>query len=379
MGRAIAASRKRRNCSALVRSQSLISAKITVGYARRIIAPGPLTLASANGLGMEDEAEQDPARSMARVHPRPRRTRYQGRVAAAHCCAAAQNRACHSSRHTAQASGDDLGPVAPYAVLIDWWTASSVLFTSRASNVSLGSSEDRPSSSWLTRLTSAARFHGRARARYPAGYTGSIRLEDRHHAAAFPLPFGHRHSLLGRPVPATESSSPHGRPAGSTQWRHRALTGFPRFARTRFDRGGRPLYPGTVVLSRLVDVLQPAPATFSSGQPYTPLNHPISPGVDDNGTSLRVHVLHPSGLPLACGPRMGRGPLGFTLGFRPRGCPRRPPGRGRASSTGSELHLRHPPTPNRCVHLRCATSCRTRRSSSLRCGRSTLTPPARWK
>jgi hypothetical protein len=53
------------------------------------------------------------------------------------------------------------------------------------------------------------------------------------------------------------------------------LTGFPRFARARFDRGGCPLYPGAVVLSRLVDVLQPAPAAFAGGQPYTPLNHPI--------------------------------------------------------------------------------------------------------
>src|SRR5512133_643204 len=43
---------------------------------------------------------------------------------------------------------------------------------------------------------------------------------------------------------------------------------------------------------------------------------------------------------------MGRGPLGFTLGFGPRGYPRRPPGQGRALSTGSELHPRHQPTSN---------------------------------
>jgi len=30
-----------------------------------------------------------------------------------------------------------------------------------------------------------------------------------------------------------------------------------------------------VVLSRPVDILQPAPAASSSGQSYTPLNHPI--------------------------------------------------------------------------------------------------------
>jgi hypothetical protein len=94
------------------------------------------------------------------------------------------------------------------------WTASSVLFTSRASNVSLGSGKDQHSSSRLTRLTSA-RFRGRA----PGPVSG--RLYGQHpvwrtgtNAPAFPLPFGHRHWLLGRPVPATESSSPHGRPAG---------------------------------------------------------------------------------------------------------------------------------------------------------------------
>jgi hypothetical protein len=55
-------------------------------------------------------------------------------------------------------------------------------------------------------------------------------------------------------------------------------------------------------------------------------------------------VLHPSGLPLACSPRVRRGPLGFTLGFGPRGYPRRPPGQGRALSTSSELHPQHQPT-----------------------------------
>ena len=47
--------------------------------------------------------------------------------------------------------------------------------------------------------------------------------------------------------------------------------GFPRSTRTRIDRGGCPLYPGTVVLSRLDALHQPAPAAFSSGQSCTPL------------------------------------------------------------------------------------------------------------
>jgi hypothetical protein len=92
-----------------------------------------------------------------------------------------------------------------------------------------------------------------------------------HIARGFLSPFGHRHLLLGHPVPAGDSAFlTVGLPGGT--W---TLTGFPRSARARFGRGGCPLYPGTVVLSRLVDALQPAPAAFSSGQSCTPQNHPI--------------------------------------------------------------------------------------------------------
>ena len=52
-------------------------------------------------------------------------------------------------------------------------------------------------------------------------------------------------------------------------------------------------------------------------------------------------MLHPSALPLACGPLMGRAPLGFCLSFEPRrGRRRRTSGRGQATSTGLELRLR---------------------------------------
>ena len=54
-------------------------------------------------------------------------------------------------------------------------------------------------------------------ARYPASYTDRTRLEDRSRAPAFLLPFGRRHWLLGRPVPARESGFPYGRLAGGAQ------------------------------------------------------------------------------------------------------------------------------------------------------------------
>jgi hypothetical protein len=189
-------------------------------------------------------------------------------------------------------------------------------------------------------------------------------------AGGFLSPFGHRHWLVGHPVPAGNSAFLTVGLPGIT-WTH---TGFPRSTRTRIDRGGCPLYPGTVVLSRLDALPQPAPAAFSDGQSCTPLEHPPD-GDRDNGTSSRVHVLHPSGLPLACSPRMGRGPLGFTLGFRPRGYPRRPPGQGRASSTSSELHRRHQPTSSPMSPLMRATSCRTARCASLRDRRTAALDP----
>src|SRR3981081_74299 len=64
-------------------------------------------------------------------------------------------------------------------------------------------------------------------ARYPAGYpprsAGGLINRD-----GFPLPFGHRHSLLGHPVPAGELGSPCGR---LTEPSVRTPTGLPRSAR----------------------------------------------------------------------------------------------------------------------------------------------------
>src|SRR4249919_3337588 len=119
--------------------------------------------------------------------------------------------------------------------------------------------------------TSATPFGSGPQVRYPASYPPAATWRGSHIARGFLSPFGHRHLLLGHPVPAGNSALLTVGLPGNT----RTLTGFPRSARTRFDRGGCPLYPGTVVLSRPVDILQPAPAAFSSGQSYTPLNHPI--------------------------------------------------------------------------------------------------------
>jgi hypothetical protein len=73
--------------------------------------------------------------------------------------------------------------------------------------------------------------------------------------------------------------------------------------------------PGTTVLTRPIASLRPPPAASQRQCPYTPAEHPSS-GAKLDEASLRVHCIHPSGLPLACGPRMERGPLGFSPELR---------------------------------------------------------------
>ena len=86
-------------------------------------------------------------------------------------------------------------------------------------------------------------------------------------------------------------------------------TGFPRSTCARPGRGGCPLYPGAAVFSRPVRCLRSPPAA-SQRPALHPGPHPISGAHLDEASSRFTHV-HPSGLPLTCGPRMERGPLGF--------------------------------------------------------------------
>lgn len=131
--------------------------------------------------------------------------------------------------------------------------------------MSLGSGVDQHSLSRLTRLTSA-RFHGRAPGPYPAGYTEASGWRTGAAAPAFPLPFGRRHSLLGRPVPATESSSPYGRPTGDAQRAAPDLDGFPRSTRMSYDRVGCQLYPGSSGVHTTVDPSSVAARRFSTAR-----------------------------------------------------------------------------------------------------------------
>jgi hypothetical protein len=133
----------------------------------------------------------------------------------------------------------------------------------------------------------------------------------------FPSPFGHRHSLLGHPIPAGGLGLPHGRLTDLAQGRARTPTGLPRSAHTSCDRGGCPLNPedGGAHPGRVASPTSACRSTAAS--PFIPLQQPIH-GTLLHEASTRVQAIHPTGLPLACGPRMERAPSGFPPSFAPR-------------------------------------------------------------
>jgi hypothetical protein len=121
-----------------------------------------------------------------------------------------------------------------------------------------------------------------------------------------------QHSLVGSSCPAKGLRSPS---VGLPKRRRRLdPDGFPRSTRTSCDRGERPLSPKTAVLPRPTLSLRP-PLPLSSGQSYTLALHPIQ-RAQPNETSSRFTGIHPSGLPLACDPRMLQKPWAFPLMLR---------------------------------------------------------------
>ena len=133
--------------------------------------------------------------------------------------------------------------------------------------------------------------------------------------------------LPGHPVPAREPGLPHGRLTGR-QRGARTRTGFPRSALRDTTGVGASSTPGTAVLSR-PDAVPGQRLPLPSGQSLHPA--PTSHrGATHHEASTEVHAIHPSGLPLACSPRMEREPSGVPLCSAPRRYRQRTTGRGRA-------------------------------------------------
>jgi hypothetical protein len=170
-------------------------------------------------------------------------------------------------------------------------------------------------------------------------------------------PFGCRPWLLGRPVPATNIRFPHGRPtSGWSAPPDRDGVSMFRTGETR-PVSGAPYTPGPWCShGRRVD---------SGHHCRLPAAGPIHrcrlPSPVLSVTRLTgIHVIRPSGLPLACGRWMEHRPLGFLPGFTPRRCQRRMPGAGTSveHSPGANRRTYIDP-PFRLSHSHSATSCRT--------------------
>jgi hypothetical protein len=93
---------------------------------------------------------------------------------------------------------------------------------------------------------------------------------------------------------------------------------------------GRRCSPGTITSPRLPHL------NGTSLDPATTI-HRCEALLDE--ASTRVHAIHPSGLPLACGSRMEREPLGFPPSSTPRDYSQRTSGWGQAIEHGPETTL----------------------------------------
>jgi hypothetical protein len=149
------------------------------------------------------------------------------------------------------------------------------------------------------------------------------------------LSFDRRHSLLGHRIPAGELGLPCGRLTGPRAGPRRGY----RVPHARAATGvGAPYTPRTAVLIPAEARAQPAPAARRR-LVLAPLQHPTG-GVSLYEASTGVHAIHPSGLPLACGPRVERAPSGFPPSFAPHRHRRRTSraGTGHRARTSNNAH-----------------------------------------
>ena len=166
--------------------------------------------------------------------------------------------------------------------------------------------------------------------------------------------------LLDRPAPAGELGLPCGRLTGLA----RTPTGLSRSARPRSGRGGCSLNPGATVFLRPAPSHQP-PSPLPSGQPCPQRRIP-SPGVSMTRQQREFACAHPSGLPLACGSRMERAPLGvFPDASNLAVTSNARQGGDGPANTCPELRCHHRRPSNQRAHSCRATSCRSQEVQAL--------------
>src|SRR5215218_1981858 len=185
-------------------------------------------------------------------------------------------------------------------------------FTGMVSNLSFGS-EGLSASAFKGSPAHVSALWGPAtRAGIRPVIPGHRRRTDRI-ALGFPLPFGHRHWLLGHPVPARDFRSPHGRPTRHRLDPDRVST----FHTPEIRPDWAPSSPrDPAVLTRPVRSLRPPLAASSSGQALSPRSTSHLPELSVTGHHQGFTRVRPPGLPLTWSiPWMGQGPLGFFPGL----------------------------------------------------------------
>ena len=188
-------------------------------------------------------------------------------------------------------------------------------------------------------LTASARFRARAPGPVSGRLSETDRLEEPTIMSRFPVAF-RPPAFASRSSDSRRGVGPSSRSAYRTTQRPGPRRGY-RVPHARAATGVGALYtPRTAVLIPAEGRAPAGACRSTAASPFTPLPHPIGRG-SLYEASTRVHAIHPSGLPLACGRPDG---TGRHLGFPPSFAPRRPGaddarrGGDRPSSTDLELH-----------------------------------------
>ena len=180
-----------------------------------------------------------------------------------------------------------------------------------------------------------------------------------------------RHSLLGHPLPAGELGLPCGRLTGPCCHGPDPDRGC-HVSHARVATGvGALLTPGTVVLTRPTSFLPGRHLPHHNGKVPIPRSCFHRPRATSNEASLRVHCIHPSGLPLACGPRMERAPLGLLPELRTPPLP--------ATHVWVGTGIEHLPGATQSTYIGRPSFLRARSQRATSCRKSRNGSGARWR
>lgn len=149
----------------------------------------------------------------------------------------------------------------------------------------------------------------------PAGYPGAAGGGASITVPGFPLPFGHRRSLLGSSCARRGFGFPHGQPT-SRNYAAGIRRGCHVPHETDTTGEGALCTPGTVVRSRPAKFPRAAPVASQRPAPTSRWNIPSGESANDEA-STKVHAIHPSGLPQPVAPGWNGNPWAFPRASHP--------------------------------------------------------------